>query len=286
MHYISSTQFTTEWMDVLFTKAKELEEHKQEDALKNKILINWFLEPSTRTRVSFEVAMLRLGGKVINISENSSLKKGESEEDTIRVLSDYGDVVVLRHPEALRVKNIAASSRIPVINAGDGDNEHPTQALLDFYTIKQYKDLNKQVTILFTGDMAHSRTINSLLPMFNGYNFHILFENSVPTNTPKTLNCSIIPTDDIPKYLPHIDILYMTRIQKERSSGDRAVKFRMYPEIAKNLRLDTIIMHPLPHLEELSGMDDDVRSVYFKQSKNGIYIRMALLLDLFNVENR
>lgn len=293
MHIIESQQFDKKLINKIFSIADKLEK-KTDTPLKGKIMASVFYEPSTRTRFSFESAMLRLGGNVIsteNAKEFSSASKGETLEDSIRVINNYADVIVLRHHEKGASERASLVSQIPVINAGDGIGQHPTQALLDLYTIK--KELGKidGITIAMVGDLKNGRTIRSLSYLLGKYeNVKIYFVS------PPLLKVG----DDIKEYLERhkvhyeeisdltlvinkVDILYQTRIQEERfKSRKEYLKFKGCYQIDNKLvtkmKKESIIMHPLPRNGEiLQEVDESPKAVYFKQAKYGLFIRMALL---------
>jgi aspartate carbamoyltransferase len=249
--------------------------------LRHKILATVFFEPSTRTKLSFQSAMMRLGGNIIDLPDSSSLKKGESEEDTIRTLSQYADCLVIRHPKD--VKGLAKYSSVPVINAGDGGNEHPTQALLDLHMMAM---LDKEVLkIMFTGDLYHSRTINSLVKAiykyYRVYNAELIFTNEINEDL-KQYPHTMIDEAEIPNYIDKVDVLYMTRPQVERHANKSVVSnFVLTNELADKMAKDAIIMHPLPRTKELPPeIDTNHRAKYFEQVKNGLYMRMAILNQL------
>ena len=279
----------------LFNQVDDIMKNKNSTSMKNKILVNAFFEPSTRTSLSFETAMYRLGGNVITFNENvSSIKKGESFEDTIKTLSTYGDIMVLRHPEIGAVEKASKISNIPIINAGDGSGQHPTQALLDLYTIYRTFPELKNLNILFIGDIEKSRTIHSLVEIFTLYprnKLHFLaFNNCLPNedilynislNHEQNIDDIIIQPDqlDISLY----DVVYVTRLQKERHFSSVESNFILTPEMVSKMKEKSIIMHPLPRNKELpTTIDMDKRTVYFEQMKYGVYIRMALLEQLTN----
>jgi aspartate carbamoyltransferase len=246
-----------------------------------KILINLFYEPSTRTSCSFHTAMLKLGGNVIEITDNSSAKKGESLEDTIKTVSNYGDIIVLRHPEKGAAERAAKVATVPVINAGDGNGEHPTQALLDIYTI--YEELKKDILkeniiVTFIGDLKNSRTIHSLIHLLNLFDVTYIFISppglELETNGLNILNVTL------EEALLITDVVYVTRIQKERMDGIFE-PICLSKELLSNANKDLIIMHPLPRQEELPPeIDVDPRAVYFKQVTYGVKMRMAILDEL------
>lgn len=277
----------------------------------NKILINAFFEPSTRTSLSFESAMYRLGGNVITFQpDTSSIQKGESFKDTIKTLACYGDAIVIRHPSNDFVNEIANTIDVPIINGGNGSGEHPTQALLDLYTIHQHLQkikfhheltyLNNSETentsplcFLFIGDIANSRTIHSLLHLlfqFKNILIHFLpYPNCEPVYGLKaktffhSVGMEIIvneATVDPSQY----DVIYVTRFQKERHSSENISKsnITINRNFMNRVKKTAIVMHPLPRNEEIDpDIDDDPRCVYFKQMENGVLVRMAILQDLF-----
>ena len=299
-HIIESQQFSQETIFQLFKKADELK-NLAEPLLKNKIMASLFYEPSTRTRLSFESAMLKLGGKVIgteNAREFSSAIKGESLEDSIRVISKYVDCIVIRHSEEGSAKNAAKISTVPIINAGDGKGQHPTQALLDVYTI--YKEFRRidNLKIAMVGDLSSGRTVRSLCYLLTKFkNIEIIFvspENlKMQEDIKNYLNKkgTIFREEyDLNKILPEVDIIYMTRIQKERMNIEDYEKAKgKYVINTENLNLikkESRIMHPLPHVEEIQLPieieEKDLRIAYFRQAENGLYIRMALLVMILN----
>ena len=255
---------------------------------KSKTLINLFYEPSTRTSCSFHKAMLNLGGNVIEITDNSSAKKGESLEDTIKTVSKYGDIIVLRHPEKGSAERAAKVSTVPLINAGDGNGEHPTQALLDIYTI--YKELKKDlyknnIIVTFIGDLKNSRTIHSLIHLLNLFNVTYIFISPPGLELQGIHVSSTFEGLTLEEALEITDVVYITRIQKERidTEGIEYKPICLSKELLSKANKDLIIMHPLPRQEELPPeLDDDPRSVYFKQVENGVKMRMAILDEFIN----
>lgn len=257
--------------------------------LQGKILCNLFYEPSSRTSGSFYSAMTRLGGNVLPINEvhYSSVSKGESLEDTIRTFAYYSDIIVLRHPEEGAAKRAAAVSSVPIINAGDGKGEHPTQTLTDIYTIIiQQADIIhdfyqlSRMTYAFAGDLKNGRTVHSLIKFLNRYNPKMIMisppEYSLPKPLKRFLVKQPIEVDNILSlHTKEIDVLYMTRVQRERGSN---FDYCLRVDHLDFLKHNCIIMHPLPRNEELPPIiDSDPRAVYFRQMENGLYIRMALL---------
>jgi len=251
--------------------------------LKNRIMTTLFYEPSTRTSCSFQAAMLRLGGSVIPVPvDQSSVQKGESLQDTIRTLCCYSDVIVLRHPEKGSVLEATKVSTKPILNAGDGTGEHPTQALLDLFTIQQELGRVKHFTITFTGDLTHGRTVHSLVRLLVHFpNIKVLYASLFPM--PPDIVDFVAShgieqrVTTLEEALPETDVLYVTRIQKERFTFSGTIPC-IDAECMKRAKQKMIVMHPLPRNEELStDMDEDPRSVYFKQMEYGMYMRMAIL---------
>lgn len=288
---ISSKNVTAKYVNNLFKKADKFKVNNYSPKWQDKILINAFFEPSTRTSMSFESAMYRLGGNVINYNKDvSSMNKGESYEDTIKTLSCYGHILVLRHPEKGMVNEANKHSNIPIINAGDGDGEHPTQGLLDLYTIHSNFKLNEEyVKVLFIGDIKHSRTIHSLLHLLNNYIrvkvYFLPYENKEPSYDMLTdvaiAHGQIVEDIMIDKRdldISEFDVIYCTRLQSERNSEVRRPDFIVNKELLKDAKENAIIMHPFPRNNELSSdVDDDPRNQYFQQMRNGLYVRMALI---------
>ena len=280
---ISVKEFTIDKVIYYIKKADNIDKEPN-TICTGKTLINLFYEPSTRTSCSFHKAMLNLGGSVIEITDNSSAKKGESLEDTIKTISNYGDVIVLRHPEKGSCERASKVSTVPLINAGDGNGEHPTQALLDIYTI--YKEANKnllndKIIVTFIGDIKNSRTIHSLIHLLNLFQVTYIFISpsglELETTNLNVLNISL------EEALKITDVVYITRIQRERTS-ESFQPICLSKEILGTK--DFIIMHPLPRQEELPPeIDDDPRSVYFKQVAYGVTMRMAILHELLNISN-
>lgn len=298
-HIISARQFDKKIIGELFSLTDKIRTaNYDKKSLAGKIMTTLFYEPSTRTRLSFESAMLRLGGSVIateNAGEFSSAAKGETLEDTIRIVNGYCDIIVMRHFSAGATETAVRYSKIPVINAGDGGGEHPTQALLDLYTI--FSKLNTdRFTVAMIGDLANGRTIHSLcylLGLYRGPKIYfvspkILGVPSYVKDFLKQKKIEFIESEDLESALKSSDIIYMTRIQKERfkSQADYKKYFGKYILDKKYLsfvKRNAYIMHPLPRVNEISyEVDSDPRAIYFEQAKNGLYIRMALLLLLFD----
>jgi aspartate carbamoyltransferase len=295
---LSVKQFSREDLEYIFGVAHEMREMVARvgtfDLLKGKILTNLFYEPSTRTSSSFTAAMERLGGSVIPINEvkYSSVSKGESLPDTVRTLECYADVIVLRHPEIGSAALAAKYARKPIINAGDGVGEHPTQALLDTFTI--FEELGVGVvdglTITMLGDLKYGRTVHSLARLLSLYDIKLNYVSPDILKMPKEVMDEVaergIPQAEytsLEAVLPETDVLYVTRVQKERfedqTDYDRVKDaFVVNPEIMKSAKQQMIVMHPLPRVNEISiDFDDDPRAAYFRQMEYGLYVRMALL---------
>jgi aspartate carbamoyltransferase len=295
---ISVKQFRREDLDYIFGVAHEMRGMVERigtfDLLKGKILANLFYEPSTRTSSSFTAAMERLGGSVIPINEvrYSSVTKGESLTDTVRTLECYADVIVLRHPETGSAAIAAKAARKPVINAGDGTGEHPTQALLDTFTI--FEELGggqiDGMTVTMLGDLKYGRTVHSLARLLSLYNVKLNYVSPeilrMPKEVMEEVGAKKIPQaefDALEAVLPDTDVLYVTRVQKERFEDPadyEKVKgaYVIDPEIMKAAKQDMIVMHPLPRVGEISvEFDEDPRAAYFRQMEYGLYVRMALL---------
>lgn len=298
-HILSTQQFLNKkLLTDLFKKADKLEKADQKGKvpklLKNKILSCLFYEPSTRTRFSFESAMLKLGGQVITTESAghfSSAVKGETLEDSIRIISGYSDMIVLRHNEHGAAARAASVSSVPIINAGDGDGEHPTQALLDIYTIQKEFGRIDTLKIALTGDLLYGRTIHSLIYLLSLSRHIEVFlvapqELRLPEKYKTFLRAKKIKfseSNTLESVLSKIDVLYMTRIQKERFSSARLYarvknSFVLNKKLLGQLNTHAVIMHPLPRVNEISrDVDEDKRAAYFRQAKNGLYIRMVLL---------
>lgn len=295
-HVIHSGQFDREMLEELFVLAQEMETLPYNaTVLDRRIMICLFYEPSTRTRFSFEAAMLKLGGQILateNAKEFSSGAKGETLEDSIRVASEYGDVIVIRHFDAGSAETSSKVSRVPVLNAGDGTGHHPTQALLDIYTI--YKELGKidNLSIALVGDLAHGRTVRSLANLMGkncrNIQFYFVSPDNVKMNDDvkemlESYGVSFEEHVDLKEVAKKVDVIYQTRIQRERFNS--AVEYQkakgvyvIDEEILSVMKKDAIIMHPLPRVDEISyKVDKDPRAAYFRQAHNGLYVRMALL---------
>jgi len=293
---LSVKQFNREDLEYVFGVAHEMRGMVERigtfDLLKGKILANLFYEPSTRTSSSFTAAMERLGGSVIPISEvkYSSVSKGESLPDTVRTLECYADVIVLRHPETGSAALAAKYARKPVINAGDGIGEHPTQALLDAFTIREELGRLQGLTVTMLGDLKYGRTVHSLSRLLSMFDVKLNYVSPEILRMPaeiiaelKAANIAQTEYTSLDAVLPETDVLYVTRVQKERFEDPavyESVKgaFVIDPQIMKAAKKDMIVMHPLPRVGEIAmEFDDDPRAAYFRQMEYGLYVRMALL---------
>jgi len=295
-HVIESQQFSRALLEDLFVRAEEIkrEPHRFMGRLAGQVMAALFYEPSTRTRLSFEAAMLRLGGQAMgtdNAREFSSAAKGETLEDSIRIVSGYSDVIVLRHSEEGAARRAAAVSTVPVINAGDGPGQHPTQALLDLYTIRDELTRIDGVRVAMVGDLANGRTVRSLTYLLSKFkDVKVWFvappEVAMRADLKAHLDEHRIPwveTQDLDAVLPEVDVVYMTRIQKERFEDPEVYNrvkgvYRIDAQAMALMRKYAILMHPLPRVDEIAPeVDADPRSAYFRQARNGLHIRMALL---------
>lgn len=301
-HLMSSMDFSVEELDQLFDLANDIEKHmdKYAHACAGKKLATCFYEPSTRTRLSFESAMLNLGGSVLGFSDanSSSAAKGESVADTIRVISCFADICAMRHPKEGAPMVAAGKSSIPVINAGDGGHQHPTQTLTDLLTIRSLKGRLDSFTIGLCGDLKFGRTVHSLinaLSRYEGMKFIFISPNElrVPDYVTDMLKEKNIPYEEVIRLediMSKLDLLYMTRVQKERFFNEedyvRLKDFYILDKAKMELAgPDMLVLHPLPRVNEISvEVDDDPRAVYFKQVQYGVYVRMALILTLLNIK--
>ena len=299
---IDIMQLSTEEIDELVKTGCDIMEHPAKYAHKcdGKILATLFFEPSTRTRLSFESAMLSLGGQVLGFSSaaSSSASKGESVADTIRVVSAYCDIIAMRHPKEGAPLVATQHSLVPVINAGDGGHNHPTQTLTDLITIHKEKGHFDNLTIGFCGDLKFGRTVHSLVAAMSRYTgVRFVFVSPEELKLPryvkeqyiKSRNIPYIQSTSLDEVMPELDILYMTRVQRERFFNEEDYlrlkdSYILTPEKLKNAKPDLRILHPLPRVNEISvAVDEDPRACYFQQVQYGKYIRMALILKLLNI---
>ena len=300
---IDILQLTTEEIDELIAKATDIIENPAAYAHKcdGKILATLFFEPSTRTRLSFESAMLSLGGQVLGFSEaqSSSAAKGESVADTVRTVSCYSDIIAMRHPKEGAPLVASMHATVPVINAGDGGHNHPTQTLTDLLTIHHEKGHFNDLTVGFCGDLKFGRTVHSLISALSRYpGVKIVLvspeELKLPSYVKKEVlqknNVEYVQTTDLESVMPELDILYMTRVQRERFFNEEDYlrlkdSYILTPEKLRTAKSDLCILHPLPRVNEISvAVDKDPRACYFKQVRYGRYIRMALIMKLLDIE--
>ena len=300
-HLVSPLDFSVEELDQLFDLANDIEHNpdKYAHACDRKKLATCFYEPSTRTRLSFESAMLNLGGQVIGFSDanSSSAAKGESVADTIRVISCFADICAMRHPKEGAPMVAASHSSIPVINAGDGGHQHPTQTLTDLLTIRSLKGRLGNFTIGLCGDLKFGRTVHSLINALVRYEgIHFIFISPTELRIPDYIiemlqekGISYREVISLDEVMPELDLLYMTRVQKERFFNEedyiRLKDFYILDDAKmQNAKSDMLVLHPLPRVNEISvDVDSDPRAVYFKQVQYGVYVRMALILTLLDI---
>ncbi|MCI6536551.1 MAG: aspartate carbamoyltransferase [Lachnospiraceae bacterium] len=302
-HLMSPLDLSVEETDKLLNLANDIEKNpeKYAHACAGKKLATCFYEPSTRTRLSFEAAMLNLGGSVLGFSsaDSSSAAKGESVSDTIRVISSYADICAMRHPKEGAPLVASEKSTIPVINAGDGGHQHPTQTLTDLLTIHSLKGHLDNLTIGLCGDLKFGRTVHSLIHALIRYpNVKFVLISPEELRVPSYIREDVLAQNNVPfkevvrleDALPELDILYMTRVQKERFFNEedyiRMKDFYILNKAKMELApKDMLVLHPLPRVNEISTeVDDDPRAVYFKQVQYGVYVRMALILTLLGME--
>ena len=297
-HIVEAQQFDTELLSDIFAVAQEMEQvvqHYGSNILSRRVMATLFYEPSTRTRLSFESAMTRLGGGVLtteNAREFSSAAKGETIEDTIRVIAGYADVIVMRHFESGASKRAAAVSSVPIINAGDGAGQHPTQALLDMYTIQREIGRLDDISIAMVGDLANGRTVRSLcylLTKFKNPKIYFIAPGLVRMKDDikeylQRYEVDFEEEEDLHAVASKVDVIYQTRVQKERF-GDRIAdyeqargKYIINKSVMDCMQEHAVVLHPLPRVDEIdSEVDGDPRAAYFRQAHNGLYVRMALL---------
>jgi aspartate carbamoyltransferase len=297
---LHGNQFTKKDVEAILKVASEFEkELKRKDSLsllKGKVLATLFFEPSTRTRLSFEAAMQRLGGGVISMGsvESSSVAKGETLVDTVRTVAQYADAIVLRHPRLGSAKEAADAVPIPVINAGDGSGQHPTQALLDVYTIQKEIGSLKNLTVSLVGDLKYGRTVHALIELLSLFKARIFLVSPNILKMPEEITSGlkekgieIIETEDMEEAANASSILYMTRIQKERFSDLSEYErlkgsFILHQPFLNSLKKKITILHPLPRVDEIHPeVDTYPGAAYFRQMKNGVFVRMALLAMIF-----
>jgi aspartate carbamoyltransferase catalytic subunit len=294
-HIISIKDFDRDGIDRLLDQAEEIDrKHSRSKALNGKILATLFFEPSTRTRMSFESAIARLGGTTLSVGsvDACSMAKGETLADTIRVVSGYADAIVIRHPKEGAARLAAEFSSVPVINAGDGAGQHPSQTLLDLYTIRQSMPI-EGTDIALIGDLRYGRTAHSLASALSLYNVRLHTLSPPGLELPETLaaelrqaGMDIVSHDTIDDLIGDVDVLYVTRVQRERfpdsaSYFNVSSSYRITPEILSGAKEHLIVLHPLPRVDEIDPrVDESPHARYFEQSRNGIPVRMAMLMEV------
>lgn len=293
---LSIKELSLQQIELVLRTAADLKNQQQPDLLKNKIIANCFFEPSTRTRMSFESAALRLGGNVIGFSSDESLsvKKGETLYDTMRVVSGYADLIVIRHPKEGSARLAAEASSVPVINAGDGANQHPTQTLVDLFSIQECQGSLEGLSIALVGDLKYGRTVHSFAQACKLFNMRLFLVAPEELTLPDSI-CDTLKREGVrfsfhqtlQEVIHKVDIVYMTRIQKERMSSSEyqsskdqlTLNIAMLLQAKPNLR----ILHPLPRVDEMEkAVDDTPYAYYFQQAENGVFIRQALLTLILN----
>jgi aspartate carbamoyltransferase catalytic subunit len=296
---VSINDFSKEEQLAILELAASFEKNPTQKILEDYVVATLFFEPSTRTRLSFESAVSRLGGKVIGFSDTSStsVQKGESLRDTIKTVCCYSDLIVMRHPKEGSARFASEVASVPIINAGDGANQHPTQTLLDMYTIKQTQGKLDNLNIAFVGDLKYGRTVHSLVMALCNFNctFHLVspFELKLPSSVKihiKEKNLDYHQYTTMDEVFPKVDILYMTRIQKERFSDPMEYEkiknsYILKNDMLSNTKENLKILHPLPRVNEINeDVDDNAKAYYFQQALNGVYVRQALMTKIIGVK--
>jgi aspartate carbamoyltransferase catalytic subunit len=301
-HILDVGQFSRAELEALFTEADSMERliaHGGSRALGGRVMATLFYEPSTRTRLSFEAAMIRLGGAMLsveNATASSSAVKGETIEDTVRIVQNYADLIVLRHYEAGASHRAAAVATVPIVNAGDGKREHPTQALLDIYTIRQEVGRLDGLTVGIVGDLAHGRAANSLahcLMRFRDIRLYLIappelqFDDDMMAEL-RTGGLEVAQVTRLEEVAGELDVVYMTRVQRERFEAPSLYErlrgsYGIDPAMLRRLKNTAVILHPLPRLDEIHPeVDNDPRAAYFRQARHGLTIRMALIYHVLH----
>ena len=297
-HVISISDLTTEQLELLLQTALKLKEHPRDDLLEGKLIGSCFFEPSTRTRLSFETAVQRLGGKVIGFADgaNTSAKKGETLADTARIISSYTDAIIQRHPKDGAARVSVEFSKVPVINAGDGTNQHPSQTLLDLVTIYETQGRLNNLKIAMTGDLKYGRTVHSLCQALKRWDCEFAFVSPPSLAMPEYITeeleaagCRYQILPDLEAAIEWADILYMTRVQRERFDEQEFAKiqgkFNLNAAMLANARPNLRVLHPLPRVDEIHpDVDATPHAYYFEQATNGVYARMAILSLVLNEE--
>lgn len=296
-HVISIADLTRHDLETVIATAQQLKREPRTDLLKDKVVASCFFEASTRTRLSFETAVQRLGGTVIGFADsaNTSLgKKGETLADSIKIISSYADAVVMRHPQEGAARLASEFSRVPVINGGDGSNQHPTQTLLDLFTIHETQGLLDGLTLAFVGDLKYGRTVHSLAQALSLFNCRLYFVSpealAMPDYICEELDDRGIQYElvaNLEEVVPELDILYMTRVQKERFDETEfqhmKARYKLEAEMLTHARPTLKVLHPLPRVDEIAlDVDSTPYAYYFQQAENGVYARQALLARVLN----
>lgn len=298
-HLVSITDYSKEEIFRVLDLAADFEKNPNQNLLDNKVIATLFFEPSTRTRLSFESAISRLGGKFIGFtdSSSSSVSKGESLKDTIMTVANYSDMIVMRHPIEGSARWASEVSRVPIINAGDGANQHPTQTLLDLYSIRKTQGTLDNLNVYFVGDLKYGRTVHSLLQamsMFNTtFNFISPEELKIPDEYKLFLDkkgLKYYEHRDFSDIISHADIIYMTRIQRERFSDPMEYEKTKNSYVLKNSMLENTkpnmkVLHPLPRVNEIhTNVDENQKAYYFTQALNGVYTRQAIITHILGLK--
>lgn len=298
-HLVSITDFTKDEIFRILELAAEFEKKPSQNLLEGKVIATLFFEPSTRTRLSFESAISRLGGKYIGFTDasSSSVSKGESIKDTIMTVANYSDMIIMRHPVEGSARWASEVSRVPVINAGDGANQHPTQTLLDLYTIKQTQGTLENLNLFFVGDLKYGRTVHSLIQAMSMFNTTFHFISPVELQIPKEyklyldkLGLKYHEYRDFSEVANEADIIYMTRIQRERFSDPMEYEKTKNSYVLKNKMLDNTkpnmkVLHPLPRVNEIhTDVDTNEKAYYFTQALNGVFTRQAIMTYILGLK--
>ncbi|MBN2662775.1 MAG: aspartate carbamoyltransferase [Bacteroidales bacterium] len=296
---VSISDYSVDDIWQILEYAKYFENNPRPDLIPNKVVASLFFEPSTRTRLSFETAIQRLGGRVIGFTDagTSSVSKGETLKDTILTVANYTDLIVMRHPIEGSARFASEVSPIPIINAGDGANQHPTQTLLDLYSIYKTQGKLNNLNIVMVGDLKYGRTVHSLVHALTDFNptFHFVAHNllSIPNEYKlllKEKNIDFYEYQNFDKVIDFADIIYMTRVQKERFSDlieyeKTKDAYQLRKNMLKNTKPNLKIMHPLPRVNEISiDVDDTTQAYYFQQAKNGVYTRQAIITKVLDLK--
>jgi aspartate carbamoyltransferase catalytic subunit len=296
---VSITDYTKDEHLKILELAREFEKNPIQEILKHKIVATLFFEPSTRTRLSFESAVKRLGGKIIGFSDSSSssVSKGETLNDTIKIVSNYCDLIVMRHPLEGAAKYASEISSVPIINAGDGANQHPSQTLLDMYSIKKTQGKLENLNIFMVGDLKYGRTVHSLLMAMSQFNTTFYFISPPELKMPEEykihldqLGLQYFEHYDFTEFIDKADIIYMTRVQKERFSDPLEYEktknvYVLRNEMLKHTKHNLRVLHPLPRVNEIStDVDESDKAYYFTQAQNGIYVRQAIISSILGLK--